>query len=99
MPVAAYFLQRFFLIDSYNLLQTYDGHPIDYTTGKVAGQPHLFSAASKESIHVALLALALDGNDRALTFVLNNDTCMCACVSAMQSVMRLTAFVAPMISR
>eukprot|EP00981_Chlorochromonas_danica_P007263 scaffold1623_cov165-Ochromonas_danica.AAC.15 len=48
---------------------TYDGHPIDYQTGELYGEPHLFSAPSKESIHVALLALAIDGNANALRFV------------------------------
>jgi hypothetical protein len=48
---------------------TYDGHPIDYSTGKLYGEPHLFSAPSKESIHLGILALALDGNKHALEFV------------------------------
>lgn len=48
---------------------TYDGHPLNYTTGELYGEPHLFSAPSKESIHVGILALALDGNPHALEFV------------------------------
>jgi hypothetical protein len=47
---------------------TYDGHPIEYGTGELWGEPHLFSAPSKESIHVGILALALDGNEHALQF-------------------------------
>lgn len=47
---------------------TYDGHPINYQTGELFGEPHLFSAPSKESIHLALLALAVDGNEYALEF-------------------------------
>jgi hypothetical protein len=47
---------------------SYDGHPLDYQTGGLYGEPHLFSAPSKESIHVGLLALAVDGNDKALIF-------------------------------
>lgn len=31
---------------------TYDGHPLDYDTGRLYGAPHLFSAPSKESIHL-----------------------------------------------
>ncbi len=55
---------------------TYDGSPLDYTSGESIDQPHLFSASSKESIHIGLLALALNGDQRALTFVLNTDQCM-----------------------
>jgi hypothetical protein len=47
---------------------TYDGHPLNYETGELYGEPHLFSAPSKESIHVALLALAIQGNEFALKF-------------------------------
>jgi hypothetical protein len=47
---------------------TYDGHPLNYTTGGLYGEPHLFSAPSKESIHMGILALALDGNKHALEF-------------------------------
>lgn len=48
---------------------TYDGHPLDYQTGDLFGEPHLFSAPSKESIHVSMLALAVSGNEHALQFV------------------------------
>lgn len=47
---------------------TYDGHPLDYATGKLIGEPHLFSAPSKESIHLAILSLAIDGNKYAQQF-------------------------------
>ena len=47
---------------------TYDGHPIDYSTGELYGEPHLFSAPSKESIHLGMLALAVSGNPHALLF-------------------------------
>ena len=47
---------------------SYDGHPIDYKTGELYGEPHMFSAPSKESIHVGLLALAVAGNEKALKF-------------------------------
>jgi hypothetical protein len=47
---------------------TYDGHPLNYQTGELYGEPHLFSAPSKESIHVGILALAVNGNEHALTF-------------------------------
>ncbi|GAM20468.1 hypothetical protein SAMD00019534_036430, partial [Acytostelium subglobosum LB1] len=38
---------------------TYDGHAINYTTGELAAPLHNFSAPSKESIHLGMLALAL----------------------------------------
>jgi hypothetical protein len=44
---------------------TFDGHPLDYASGQPAGSPHAFSAASKESVHVALLALSLRGSEVA----------------------------------
>lgn len=47
---------------------TYDGHPLNYGTGELYGEPHLFSAPSKESIHIAILALAVYGNELALKF-------------------------------
>ena len=48
---------------------TYDGQFLDYSTGNLSGEPHLFSAPSKESIHISLLALAVSGNTHALEFV------------------------------
>jgi hypothetical protein len=48
---------------------TYDGHPLNYTTGSLAGQPHLFSAPSKESLHVGMLAQAVAGNLNAQIFI------------------------------
>lgn len=47
---------------------TYDGHPIDYKSGELSGDPHLFSAPSKESIHVSMLALAINGDKYAQQF-------------------------------
>ena len=44
---------------------TFDGHAVDYLTGAPSGAPHPFSAASKESIHTALLALAIRNNSLA----------------------------------
>lgn len=38
---------------------TYDGHPLDYDTGELYGEPHMFSAPSKESIHLSILSLAI----------------------------------------
>jgi hypothetical protein len=35
---------------------TYDGHRLDFVTGEPLGLPHLFSAPSKESVHIGLLA-------------------------------------------
>lgn len=47
---------------------SYDGHPLDYNTGELYGEPHLFSAPSKESIHLSVLSLAIGGNEYALRF-------------------------------
>ncbi|EGC39213.1 hypothetical protein DICPUDRAFT_75224 [Dictyostelium purpureum] len=38
---------------------TYDGHALNYTTGELANPLHNFSAPSKESIHLGLLARSL----------------------------------------
>uniref|UniRef100_A0A914VFS2 GPI anchored protein n=1 Tax=Plectus sambesii TaxID=2011161 RepID=A0A914VFS2_9BILA len=44
---------------------TYDGTSIDYTTGLPhPGGLHEFSAASKEAVHVSLLALAIEGKSK-----------------------------------
>jgi hypothetical protein len=47
---------------------TYDGHPLNYSDGTLASTPHGFSAPSKESVHVSLLAQAVAGNAEALLF-------------------------------
>lgn len=52
---------------------TYDGHPLNYQTGELYGEPHTFSASSKESIHMAIVALALDGDVLALQYVGGRD--------------------------
>lgn len=41
---------------------TYDGHPIDFDTGELRGFPKNWSAPSKESLHLMVLALAVSGN-------------------------------------
>jgi hypothetical protein len=48
---------------------TFDGHGIDYNSGELHDPQHTFSAASKECIHLALSALALNGNPYAQNFV------------------------------
>jgi hypothetical protein len=48
---------------------TYDGTEIDYTQGTPREPLHFWSAPSKESLHVALLALAIAGNKYAQIFV------------------------------
>eukprot|EP01100_Stratorugosa_tubuloviscum_P003840 TRINITY_DN1933_c0_g1_i1.p1 TRINITY_DN1933_c0_g1~~TRINITY_DN1933_c0_g1_i1.p1 ORF type:complete len:572 (-),score=276.31 TRINITY_DN1933_c0_g1_i1:76-1743(-) len=54
---------------------TYDGHGINYYTGQPEpGYLHYWTAASKESIHLMLLANAVVGNQNALNFVCNNCT-------------------------
>ena len=52
---------------------TYDGIPIDPATGRPSGAPRAFSAASKESLHVALLAKAIAGDPYARIFVSPDD--------------------------
>lgn len=42
---------------------TYDGHRLDLAGGMPLGKPHMFSAASKESLHVGILAKTLEGTD------------------------------------
>ena len=44
---------------------TFDGQPLDNKSGLPSGSPHLFTAPSKESIHIAILAKALDGEQLA----------------------------------
>ena len=52
---------------------TYDGHGIDYYTGlPLEGYLHYWSAASKESVHLMMLAKALQKNEYALQFVCND---------------------------
>lgn len=51
-----------------NTAFTYDGHPLNYTDGTLAGDVHDFSAASKESLHLGVLARAVAGDRRALLF-------------------------------
>ena len=41
---------------------TYDGQPLDVTSGLPTGSPHMFSAPSKESLHVGILARVLHGD-------------------------------------
>lgn len=48
---------------------TYDGTEIDYTTGEPTSPLHYWTAPSKESIHLMMLAKALDGNAFAQRFV------------------------------
>jgi len=48
---------------------TFDGHGIDYVTGLLADPQHYWSAPSKESIHLMLLAQAIEGNPYAQIFV------------------------------
>lgn len=52
---------------------TKDGHYINYKTGSVDGCPqHNFSAPSKESLHLGLLARAIEGKEEAaLIFVVS----------------------------
>jgi hypothetical protein len=48
---------------------TFDGHPIDRLTGELRGQPRNWSAASKESLHIILLAKAIAGDPTARDLV------------------------------
>lgn len=53
---------------------TYDGTGIDYNTGYPNSDLHDFSAPSKESVHLMVLAKALAGNEPASIFVMRNMT-------------------------
>ncbi|CAK63157.1 unnamed protein product (macronuclear) [Paramecium tetraurelia] len=44
---------------------TLDGQQLDVNTGMPNGKPHQFTASSKESIHLALIGLALANNEYA----------------------------------
>ncbi|KAK5576401.1 hypothetical protein RB653_007544 [Dictyostelium firmibasis] len=66
---------------NYKCGYTYDGHALNYTTGELAQPLHEFSAPSKESIHLGMLALALNEwvneeaeNYRAINFFHQNIT-------------------------
>lgn len=48
---------------------TYDGHGLDFNTGNIHDPLHSFSAPSKESLHLAMLALALNGDKKAQIFL------------------------------
>jgi len=52
---------------------TYDGTQIDFDTGKPHTPLHDFSASSKESLHVSVLALALQGDSNAQLFINNGE--------------------------
>ena len=47
---------------------TLDGQQLDVTTGLPRGAPHTFTASSKESIHVGILAKALAGDPMGSVF-------------------------------
>ncbi|MBI4971211.1 MAG: 6-phosphogluconolactonase, partial [Candidatus Omnitrophica bacterium] len=52
---------------------TYDGHSIDFETGELRGGPRNWSAASKESLQVALAALAVLGEDDRVKLFMSPD--------------------------
>lgn len=47
---------------------TFDGQQLDVETGLPIGKPHLFTASSKESIHLTILSKALNNDIKALHF-------------------------------
>jgi hypothetical protein len=52
---------------------TYDGHAINYTTGEPIQPLHFWTAASKESVHLMLLAQSINGNNLANIFINPSD--------------------------
>ena len=49
---------------------TFDGHLLNYTSGELLpGGLHNFSSGAKDAQHLSILALAISGNSRALTFL------------------------------
>jgi len=53
---------------------TYDGHPLNFTTGELYDTPHLFSASSKECIQVAILAHIINQNPLAQLLISNDSS-------------------------
>mmetsp|Transcript_29635 Transcript_29635/g.45797 ORF Transcript_29635/g.45797 Transcript_29635/m.45797 type:complete len:515 (-) Transcript_29635:296-1840(-) len=58
---------------NHNNGMTFDGHELDYTTGELAPPLHYWSAASKESLHLYMAALALNNNTLAQQFFSPSD--------------------------
>jgi hypothetical protein len=52
---------------------TYDGYAVTYITGDLIGVPHVWSASSKESLHIMSLTLAVAGVHEAQIFVSPDD--------------------------
>jgi hypothetical protein len=52
---------------------TYDGFEVDPETGQLKGIPRLWSAASKESLHLILLAQSINGNPIARKLISQED--------------------------
>ena len=48
---------------------TFDGHPVDRVSGELRGTPRNWSAASKESLHIILLAKAVAGDPTARALI------------------------------
>ena len=55
---------------------TYDGRVFDFVTGLLSGPAWTFSAASKESLHIPLLAMAVAGNPLANLLYSRTEVCI-----------------------
>lgn len=53
---------------------TYEGHPLDYNSGRLFGVARKWSAASKESLHINMLVMAVFGNQYAKCFLNSDDS-------------------------
>lgn len=53
---------------NHNLAVSYDGHQLHIDTGTLTAQGHTFSAASKESLHWAVMLKVLEDDPRAAPF-------------------------------
>lgn len=53
---------------------TYDGQRVDYDTGELLnGTRHMFSASSKESLHLAIIAKVFENSEHAHTIYSLNE--------------------------
>ncbi|KAL0482233.1 hypothetical protein AKO1_011119 [Acrasis kona] len=71
MNTISYWEGKFYVHDiGYNAVSglTYDGHGIEFESGLKHDPKHPFSASSKESLHLNILTLALQGDKNALSF-------------------------------
>lgn len=72
--------------------RSYDGTPLNYTTGEACGPIHGFSAPSKEAIHVSLLLKAAMGDPLAVLFVSPTDPQKAASIALSMLMTKITTY-------